>query len=191
MPVLLLAAAAAGVGVYREVGPVSFRGTAYDPPEPAPQFALVNHEGERTTAADFAGRPLIVFFGYTSCPDVCPITLTNLVRSLDAIGAEPGDINIAMITVDPERDSYEVLAEYVSAFGSNVTGLTGGRDALQSLYSSFGVYAQPAPGDHDHPEVMHPDAAFGIDSDGQLRVLLHPTDPASELQADLRTLLRL
>lgn len=183
--------AAAGLRMYREVGPVSFHGTAYEPAEQAPQFALVNHEGERTVAADFQGRPLLLFFGYTSCPDICPLTLTNLARALDAIGAGPSDVTIAMITVDPERDRYEVLAKYVAAFGPNVVGLTGSADALRSLYSAYGVYAHAAPGDHGHVEVMHPDAVFGIDSDGQLRVLLHPTDPASELEADLRTLLRL
>ena len=177
--------------MYREVGPVSFHGTAYEPPEPAPQFALVDHDGARTLTDDFRGRPLLLFFGYTSCPDVCPLTLTNLQRTLAEIGADEGDVNIAMVTVDPARDSYEVLGRYVTRFGPNVTGLTGGEDALKSLYSAYGVYAQPAPGEHDHAEVMHPEVVFGIDSDGRLRVLLHPSDPSSNLEADLRTLLRL
>lgn len=190
VPILLLAAVAS-LKTYREVGPVSFHGTAYDPPSPAPQFALVNHEGERTTTADFEGKPLLVFFGYTHCPDVCPLTLANLRRTLAEIGAEEADVNIAMVTVDPARDTFEALAAYVRPHGANVTGLTGSPDALQSLFSAFGVYAQPAPGEHDHPEVMHSDVVFGIDSDGRLRVLLHPTDPTSRLEDDLRTLLRL
>ena len=178
------------VSLYRQTRPVEFHGTAYEPPTAAPEFSLVEHTGRRVRLSDLRGRPVLLFFGYTKCPDVCPLTLNALRRALDSIGAGPGDVSVAMITVDPGNDTIESLARYVANFGPGVSGLTGSPDALNALYGAYGVHATVVGG--VHPEmVMHTPVVFGIDSAGQLRVLLHPTDPGSRLEDDLRTLLRI
>lgn len=179
-----------GFSLYRDLRPAEFRGTAYEPPEMAPEFFLVEHTGRTLRLSDLRGRPVLVFFGYTKCPDVCPLTLTSLRQALDELGAGPDDVRVAMITVDPANDTMEALARYVAQFGPGVSGLTGSPDALNALYSAYGVHATSLDGQHSEM-VMHTPAVFGIDSAGQLRVLLHPTDPNSGLTDDLRTLLRL
>lgn len=178
------------VSLYHQTRPVHFHGTAYEPPTAAPNFSLVEHTGRRVTLSELRGRPVLLFFGYTKCPDVCPLTLSALRRGLDAIDAGPEDVSVAMITVDPANDTMETLARYVDNFGPGVSGLTGSPDALNAIYGAYGVHATVVGG--VHPEmVMHTPVVFGIDSGGQLRVLLHPTDPDSRLEDDLRTLLRI
>jgi protein SCO1 len=178
-----------GVSLYRDTRPVRFHGTAYDPPAPAPEFFLVEHTGRTLRLSELRGQPVLLFFGYTKCPDVCPLTLTALRRALDEIGVGPDDLRVVMITVDPMSDTMEALARYVANFGPAVSGLTGSPDALNALYAAYGVHATV--GGIDHPEmVMHTPVVFGIDRAGQLRVLLHPTDPDSGLTDDIRALLR-
>ena len=180
----------AGVSLYRDLRPVSFNGTAYEPPTAAPEFSLVEHTGRTLRLADLRGQPVLLFFGYTKCPDVCPLTLTALRQALDRIGAGPAEVRVAMITVDPANDTMETLARYVANFGPGVSGLTGSPDALNALSGAYGVHATVATG--THPEmVMHTPVVFGIDRRGQLRVILHPTDPGSGLDEDLRTLMRI
>lgn len=177
------------VSLYRDLQPPVFNGTSYDPPAPAPSFSLVDHNGQSVRLSDFSGRPVLLFFGYTSCPDVCPLTMINLKRALTEIGVGPDEAQIAMITVDPENDGFETLARFVAPFTPGVVGMTGSQDALSALYSAYGVHVGPGMSPHDM--VAHTDAVFGIDRRGQLRVLLHPTDPESGLEEDLRTLMRL
>ncbi|MBW3629368.1 MAG: SCO family protein [Gemmatimonadetes bacterium] len=179
-----------GFSFYQDLRPVQFHGTAYDPPEMAPEFFLVEHTGRTLRLSDLRGRPVLVFFGYTRCPDVCPLTLTALRQALDELGAGPDDVRVAMITVDQVNDTMEALARYVANFGPGVSGLTGSPDALNALYGAYGVHATSLDG-HQSEMVMHTPVVFGIDSTGKLRVLLHPTDLNSGLKDDLRTLLRL
>ena len=179
-----------GFSLYRDLRPVEFNGTAYEPPTAAPDFFLVEHTGRTLRLSDLRGQPVLLFFGYTKCPDVCPLTLTALRQSLDRIGASPAEIRVAMITVDPVNDTMERLARYVANFGPGVSGLTGSPDALNALYGAYGVHATVAGG--THPEmVMHTPVVFGIDRQGQLRVLLHPTDANSGLDEDIRSLIRI
>jgi protein SCO1 len=193
--VALLLVAVGGLAVYLESRPVVFHGTTYDPPMAAPHFILLDHNFNRVRLSDFRGHPVLLFFGYTNCPDVCPLTLSTLASTLRSIGARAGEVQVMMVTVDPERDTVETLARYVQAFGPGVRGLTGSPDALQSLRNAYGVHARVVPaaeGDHSgHEMVAHTDVVFGIDSQGDLRVLLRPLDPESGLEEDLRTLLRL
>jgi protein SCO1 len=190
----LLLLAFTGISLYRDTRPVRFHGTAYEPPAAAPEFFLVEHTGRTLRLSDLRGEPVLLFFGYTKCPDVCPLTLSSLRRALDDLGAGPDDVRVAMITVDPENDTMEALAEYVAHFGPGVSGLTGSPDALNALYGAYGVHAAPStdgPGAESPGMMMHTPVVFGIDSKGQIRVLLHPTEPDSGLEDDLRTLLRL
>lgn len=167
----------------------TFHGTAYEPPEPAPDFTLTEHTGRTVRLRDLRGRVVLLFFGYTHCPDVCPLTLDKLHRVLDDLGAGPDRARILLVTVDPERDTPEALSRYLARFGAGVSGLTGPPETLRRLYAAYGVHAQPGQG--SHPGMMHTSAVFGIDRSGQLRVLLRHEHPDAELASDLRTLLEL
>jgi protein SCO1 len=170
-------------------GAHAFHGTAYPEPEAAPAFALTDHQGRQVGLEDFRGGPVLLFFGFTHCPDVCPLTLTRLSRAVDALGQRAEDTRILLVTVDPERDTPEVLAEYVRQFGPKVTGLTGDAEILERMRREYGVYAAMHAGhDAGEPMVMHTDAVFGIDRKGRLRVLLHADGPEVQLEEDIRTL---
>lgn len=185
----LLAAALYRVG-FADAAP-EFHGTAYDPPQPAADFTLTEHTGEPLRLSDLRGKPVLLFFGYTHCPDVCPLTLDRLRHALDAAGAGPEDARVLLVTVDPERDTPEVLARYVSRFGPAVSGLVGPHDTLAELQRAYGVHAEPAADASGHASMMHTSAVFGIDSEGQIRVLLRPEEGTDQLTSDVRTLLRL
>lgn len=167
-------------------GSPEFYGTTYLPPEPAADARLMDHTGEPRSLSDFRGQPVLLFFGYTHCPDICPITLHTLRTALDEIGDPAEEVVILLVTVDPERDTPEVLARYVSNFAPYTTGLTGSEDDLRALLSAYGVYAEQ---DQHEPGILaHTSAVFGIDSEGQIRVLLHADAPRDELERDLKTL---
>jgi protein SCO1 len=168
----------------------AFHGTAYPDPEAAPAFALTDHRGETVGLDAFRGQPVLLFFGFTHCPDVCPLTLTRLNTVLDGMGRRGDEVRVLLVTVDPERDTPDALARYVEAFGPRVTGLTADPATLAEMRRAYGVYAEAMPDHAGHPTTVHTTAVFGIDRSGRLRVLLSAESPESELQADIRALLR-
>ena len=108
------------------------------------EFRLTDQSGASRSAADFAGAPVALFFGYTYCPDVCPMTLTLLANALDEVGDRGLDtaaLQTIFVTVDAERDTPEQLAAYLSLFDTEVTGLTGSSEALVKVQRDFGAYA--------------------------------------------------
>jgi protein SCO1 len=184
----LLAAIAAPPGMGRH----AFHGTDYGDPLPAPGFALTNHLGKGATLADHRGQVVLLFFGFTHCPDVCPLTLQRLSGALAELGRRAENVQVLLITVDPERDTPEVLHRYVQQFGPRVAGLTGDPEDLAQIRRSYGVFAEIAPAHGEHGiTVVHSDVVFGVDRQGRLRVLLHVDGPREELLADIRRLLRL
>lgn len=185
-----------GVSVYAATelgifGGVRFNGTPYPDSPPAPAFTLIDHRGETVSLGDFRGRALLLFFGFTRCPDVCPLTLDRLARVLDEAGLPPDRVVVGLITVDPEYDTPERMAEYVARFGPSVIGLTGDRATLEPIFKGYGVYAQEMPGHDGHPVLAHSSQVFGIDATGRLRVLMHADEAADLVEHDIRTLLRL
>jgi len=119
-----------------------------DPPPPVTvgeaairsEFSLIDHNGNRVTEADFLGRWQLVFFGFTHCPDVCPTTLAYMANVLDRLGDKVERVAPIFITVDPSRDTPEVMAEYVQAFHSKLVGLTGSEAEVAAAAQSFRVY---------------------------------------------------
>jgi protein SCO1/2 len=166
----------------------SFHGTAYEPAADAPDFRLVDHSGEPVSLASFRGKTVLLFFGYTHCPDVCPLTLAKLRSALASLDGDARDVRILMVTVDPERDTPAVLADYVGRYGPEVSGLTGSREELARVALAYGVHAEAGHG-AEHA-VVHTPAIFGIDAAGRLRVLIRPDADADALRADVRTLVR-
>jgi protein SCO1/2 len=108
-------------------------------------FQLVDQDGRAVTDKTFAGRPFLVFFGFTHCPDVCPTTLTQISAILDAAGERGRDLRALFITVDPERDDPATLKSYLSSFDPRIVGLTGDRAAVDAAVKAYRAYARRVP----------------------------------------------
>ena len=109
------------------------------------EFELIDHQGRKVTAKDYRGKWQLVFFGFTFCPDVCPTTLATVSQAMDMLGEEAERVTPLFITVDPDRDTPEIMAEYVSAFHPRMIGLTGSPEQIKSAAKAFRVYYAKAP----------------------------------------------
>lgn len=178
-------------GQLARIADPDFNGTPYPDAPDAPDFALVDHTGETTRLSDFEGKAIFLFFGFTRCPDVCPLTLAKLSRLLEAEGLSPEQVRILLVTVDPEHDTPERLATYLSGFGPWVTGLTGDEDTIRGILADYGVHATPTHGSHGETAIAHTTQVFGIDRAGRLRVLMHPEERDEIVTADIRALVRI
>jgi len=139
-----------------------FHGTPYFDEEPAPDVELVDHTGSPFRLSDLRGEATLLFFGFTHCPDVCPLTLDKLARARERLGRTASDLRIVLVTVDPERDDPASLARYVRHFGDGVVGATGDVGALDRLYREYGVWVHaPDPG-----EAMPGNAGHGAHNHG-------------------------
>lgn len=131
-------------------------------------FSLVDQEGKAVTDRDFRGKWLVVYFGYTHCPDACPTALSELAAMMDALGPTAGRVQPLFVTVDPERDTQAVMKDYVSAFGGNIVGLTGTADATEAAAKAYRVYAAKGPvGQGGDYEVAHSSAFYVMDPAGR------------------------
>jgi protein SCO1 len=187
------ALALAGVAALQlaNAGYPRFHGTAYPDAPAAPIFVLTDHRGQPATLVEQRGRVVLLFFGFTRCPDVCPLTLTRLARVLDGAGIGPDRARILLVSVDPEHDTPERLAEYAGRFGPSVTGLTGQREDLERIFAEYGVHAGTSLDHHGRETIAHTSVVFGIDPRGRLRVLIHADEPDDVVERDVRWLLRL
>lgn len=112
-------------------------------------FSLIDTTGQRRTEKDFAGKPMLVFFGFTNCPDVCPSGLQTLTVALDKLGDKANQLSTLFITVDPERDTPQSLSAYVKSFHPNIQGLTGSPDEIKAAIKTYRVYAVKVPDEKD------------------------------------------
>lgn len=143
------------------------RATILPEPRPLPALSLVDHTGAAFTRENFEGGWQLVFFGFTHCPDVCPATLQQLAIAKRRVAAAGGSFpEIVLISVDPERDTPDVLADYVRHFGDGVRGVTGSLEAITSLTGQLGIFfARSAPSESGY-SVDHSAAVLVIDPDG-------------------------
>ena len=109
------------------------------------EFSLVDHNGQRRTWSDFRGKPVALFFGFTNCPDVCPTTLGELSVLLDDLGPQGDDLQVLLISGDPERDTPERLNEYLQSFDPRIVGLTGSEEEVEEAFSAFKAYRAIVP----------------------------------------------
>lgn len=151
-------------------------------------FALVDQDGLGVTQADVAGRPFIVFFGYTHCPDVCPTTLTDLTGLLQALGPDQA-LPVLFVTIDPERDTPAVLKSYLSSFDPRIRGLTGPPDAITAAEKAYRVYAKKVPTGTDDYSMDHTAVIYLMDKAGRFVAALNldqaPQAAAAEVKRDL------
>ncbi|WP_298959014.1 SCO family protein [uncultured Roseibium sp.] len=130
-------------------------------------FELVSGSGETVTDETFAGKPLVLFFGFTYCPDVCPTTLAELQGWLEALGEDAGKLNYAFVTVDPERDTPDVMRDYVWAFDERIMPLTGSREQIDAMIKAYRVYAKKVPLDDGDYTMDHSAAVYLMDADNK------------------------
>jgi protein SCO1 len=130
-------------------------------------------DGKEVTEADYRGRIVVLYFGYTNCPDLCPITLTNIARVLGRLGADAAPVRVLFVTVDPNRDTLSVLRQYVERFGPQIDGLRGTPDQLAELAGRYHAAYSVTPATKDHPyEVTHSAVIYVFDGSGAARLLI-------------------
>jgi len=153
-------------------------------------FALTDHNGQRRTLADFRGKVVTVFFGYTQCPDVCPTTLAEMAEVMRLLGKDADRVQVLFVTVDPERDTQELLAQYVPAFDPRFLGLRGTREETDQVAREFKVIHQKAPGSRPGTyTVDHTASSYVFDPQGRLRLVVKHAQGAAPLAADITLLL--
>ena len=152
-------------------------------------FSLVDMNGRTVTDKTFAGRPHVIFFGYTHCPDVCPTTLGEYAALKEQLGPDAGKIDLLFVTVDPERDTPEVLKDYLSSFGDVVLGLTGSRPQVDAMIRAFNVYARKAPGADGDYGMDHTASSFLFDAGGHYRGTIAYMEERETALQKLKTLI--
>ncbi len=189
----MLAAAAAPLlaACGREGAPkASFKGVDITGADYAQDLNLPDVEGRVRKIADFKGKVTVVFFGYTQCPDVCPTTLAELAQVKQALGADGARVQGVFVTLDPERDTPEVLKAYVGNFGADFVALRGTPEQTQALAKSFKVFYAKVPGKTDTSYTLdHTAGSYVFDAGGRVRLFTRYGGGADALTADLKALL--
>jgi protein SCO1/2 len=185
---LLLAALIAGCDSSPK--PPSFQLTDLTGAEFGRDFQLTDHNGKPRTLADFKGKVVAIFFGYTHCPDVCPITLGELAIVANELGKDAGRMQVLFITADPERDTPAVLSQYVPAFHPDFLGLYGDADATARTAKEFKVFYQKQPLPGGGYSVDHSAGTYIYDAAGRLRLFAGYGQGAPKMLHDIRLLLQ-
>lgn len=184
--VLLLAAMLAACG---PSGP-RFNSTDITGADYARDFSLKDANGKTRTLADFKGMAVVVFFGYTRCPDVCPTTMVEMKEVLQKLGHDAQRVQVLFVTIDPERDTPVLLAQYVPAFDPSFIGLYGDLEATTKTAKDFKVFFQKVPGSSpDNYTMDHTAGSYVFDEQGRLRLFVRHGGSSEPLLADLKTLL--
>ena len=195
--IILFAALAAGLGLWfggHEFGtpaaPALANAVLYPQPRPLPDFELTRADGKPLTLADWRGRWNVVYFGYTSCPDVCPTTLAAMKSAWQQLGARGlhDRLRVNFISVDPQRDTPERLRDYVAFFSPDFVAATGSDEQLTKLTRALGLIYARSTGADGAVEVDHRGSAVIIDPDGRLIGMFRPPFAAAAIAADLDAL---
>ena len=169
----------------------SFRNTDITGADFAKEFSLTDHKGKARTLADFKGQAVIVFFGFTRCPDVCPTTLAEMNEVMKLLGDDAKKVQVLFITVDPERDTPEVLSQYVPAFNPSFLGLYGSLEQTAKVAKEFKVFYQKVAGKTPESYTMdHFAGSYVFDRYGKPRLVSKNGAGPEPLAADLKQLLK-
>ena len=156
------------------------------------EFTLTGPDGSIVESSSLQGKPVLIFFGFTSCPDVCPTTLTRLSVAMKELGPQASNIQVALVSVDPGRDTPEVMRNYTASFGPWLLGLTGSEEALTTLRETYGVYAaMESSDDKGDYNVMHSAAIFAFDAEGRARLLISDVKDSDAVVSDIKQLIDL
>jgi protein SCO1/2 len=169
----------------------NFRGTLYDPALPAPEIELALGDGSSFKLSEKRGNVVLLFFGYTSCPDVCPTTLSELRKIKTELGEDASRVQVVYVTVDPDRDTPEKVQEYVSLFNSSFIGLSGSLDELEPVWQDYGVYRQIEETESESGYlVTHTARVYLIDLEGNLRLSYAFGTPTDDILHDVKLVLQ-
>lgn len=172
-------------------GPPKFKGTDITGVEYGKTLELIDHHGRPRRLEDFRGKAVVLFFGFTHCPDVCPTTLADAAQALRQIGADADRVQVLLVTVDPERDTQAVLAKYVPAFDPRFLGLRGDLEATRRAAREFKVYFEKRAGKTPQDySIDHSAQSYVFDPQGRLRLFVRHERIAEDLAHDLRALLK-
>lgn len=153
-------------------------------------LALIDHAGKPRTLDDFKGKVVVIFFGFTQCPDVCPTTLGEMAKVVKELGADGDKVQVLFVSVDPERDTRDLLKQYVTAFHPSFVGLSGDAEATARTAKEFKVYVQKQPTKGGGYSVDHSAGTFILDQQGRLRLFAQYGAGANALLGDIRQLLK-
>lgn len=153
-------------------------------------FSLTDHNGKQRTIADFRGKLVLVFFGFTHCPDVCPTTLSEMAGIMKALGPDADKLQVLFVTLDPERDTSEVMAGYVPAFHPEFLGLYGDKATTETVARDFKIFVQRvAASDGKNYTIDHTAGSYVFDTQGRLRLFVRHGQGGTSLLNDLKLLL--
>lgn len=153
-------------------------------------FQLTDHNGKSRTLADFKGKVVVIFFGYTHCPDVCPTTMSDMVQALNLLGKDAAKVQVLFVTIDPERDTRDLLATYVPAFNPDFLGLYGDEAATAKVAREFKIFYQKHKSANGQGyEMDHTAGTYVFDPSGKIRLFMSYGQGAESIAHDLRILL--
>lgn len=168
----------------------SFKNTDVTGLDYAKNFALPDFNGKMRSLSDFKGKAVVVFFGYTQCPDVCPTTMAEMATVMQQLGPLADKVQVLFITLDPERDTPELLAQYVPAFDPRFLGLVGDKAATDKVAREFKVFYQKVPGKESGSYTMdHTAGSYVFDPQGRLRLFVRHGQGTEPIMHDLKLLL--
>jgi len=191
---LFIMTAVIALGVLVEVvfkRPYSFHGTVINPPLPVTDFTLQTANNEVFRLSDQKEKIVLLFFGYTSCPDVCPVTLATFKQVYDNLGENSQKVRFVMITADPDRDTPDKVAEYVTRFNSEFIGLSGDMKVLDSIWKELGVFVEKQDsGSAAGYLVSHTSSVYVLDPNGSLLMTFPYGTTEIDMANDLSQLLK-
>lgn len=185
--VVIILGLAAGIYFLR---PHNFHGTVIQSPDPAFDFTLTSSKGD-VSLSDYRGKVVLIYFGYTFCPDICPATLANVGQALRSIGSQADDVQLIMISLDPERDTPKKLDEYVAHFHPSFIGVTGTDQQLAEVTSLYGIFYEKHAGSASTGYLIdHTATLLVIDREGSLKLVFPFGVTGAEIADDLKYMLR-
>jgi protein SCO1/2 len=171
--------------------PYSWHGSVFQPASPAPEIHLNDTQGHPFVLSQAKGKIVLVFFGYTHCPDECPLTMAKLKQVISELGPAADRVEVVFVTIDPQRDTPGVLQAYLAKFNPSFIGLTGPLSALEPVWQAYGVYQQTnGVTAQDAYQVTHSTQLYVIDQNGRLRFTYSIDSTAAEIEQDLRQLIK-
>lgn len=169
--ILGLALMLVGWQLFEFVRPYTYQGSLINPPPPAADFTLTDQNGTPFRLSDQQGKVVLIFFGYTNCPDVCPVTLSEFKQVRQKLGDKAQDVRFVFVTVDPERDTQEKIKKFLANFDPSIIGLTGDPAALDAVYKNYGVAHEKVDvGSAAGYLVNHTAITYAIDKRGNWRL---------------------
>jgi len=187
---LVLVLAIGALLILFQLRPHSYHGWLLESPKPAADFTLTSGSGERVSLSDFRGKLVLLYFGYTYCPDVCPTSMAAIAEAMRQLGARSEDVAVVMVTVDPGRDTPEKVAEYAAHFNPDFIGLSGTPEEIAAAATPLGIYYEKRGAGGENYTVDHTATITVVDREGRVRLVFPFETTPEEIASDLAALLR-